>query len=249
MIPVTRPDKPKELTEELQKELTEKFKITGERVWNVPFLTKALLDMSHSKCVYSECRLQEEGKHMEVEHYLPKEKYKDKVMEWTNLLPANKKCNGVKGDHDTLAEPIINPCVDIPKEHLIFKYYRFYHKTEKGNITIKVTAINDREHFVKKRIEIGDKVLEEAARLNEWFEELVSGAAHTTRQVGNRITQLIAIMIEAKPEVEYSSTVATVLIHCPHYKRIKEILESRKEWTDELQKLHDGMAEIAFDTE
>jgi len=247
MIPFNRTDKPGELTADLQRELTDRFKATGESVWNIPFLKKALLEMSGYKCAYSECRLQEEGKYMEVEHFLPKEKYKDDVMEWDNLFPANKKCNVAKGDLDVNVYPIINPCVHTPRKHLILKNYRFYYKTELGKNTIDAVALNDREHFVKKRFKIGDKVHSDVSDLKDWFEVYFSGNDNSAIRLRNKRNKLVAIMEETRPEYEYSATVATVLIHDAHYLRIKEILEVRNEWTAELQALDDGMSEIAFD--
>lgn len=247
MINVTRIEKPIELTEELQADLTDKFKATGESVWSKDFLKTALLKMTHFKCAYSECLLQEEGKYMEVEHFLPKERYKDLVLEWDNLLPANKKCNTTKGDLDVFAEPIINPCVHTPKKHLILKNYRFYHKTELGRRTIAATALNDREHFVKKRFEIGDKIQHDLVELREWFEQYFAGVDNSAIRLRNKITSFKAVLNESKPEFEYSATVATVLLHDDNYLRVREILLARWKWDEELRTLDERIAQVAFD--
>lgn len=249
MIPIRRTNIPKELTEELQKELTERFKNTGESVWNLPFLKTALLEMSHYKCVYSESKLQQEGKYMEIDHFLPKEKYKGEVLTWENLLPVNKKCNATKSNHDTGVEPILNPCRgDVPKEHLLFRLYRFYPKTELGKRTIEITALNDRFHFLNKRAEIGAKVIEVIANIWEEFEELRLKSYKPVRSLRRKRQKLILLLQEAQPQVEYSATVATILIHDTDYQNIKRLLQDLNEWNDELEVLQQNMLEIAFDS-
>lgn len=125
MIKLRPATAPPELTEELIQSLTDEYKATGKAVWQKAFFGKALLSSSHNKCCFSECRLNEEGKYDEVEHFHPKSLYPDEVVVWTNLLPISKACNIAKSDHDTKSEPIINPYTDDPKDHIYIKGYRF----------------------------------------------------------------------------------------------------------------------------
>jgi len=115
MIKLDRTPKPVELTAELQVTLTDEFKSTGKSVWNVDFIKKGLLVFSNDKCCYCEANINEESKYLEVEHFHHKDTYKDEVLEWENLLPSCKKCNGTKNDHDTKLEPIIDPSKIDPK--------------------------------------------------------------------------------------------------------------------------------------
>ncbi len=50
-----------------------------------------------AKCAYCERTPNEGGGYLEIEHFLPKETYPDKVFELDNLLPACKQCNTCKG--------------------------------------------------------------------------------------------------------------------------------------------------------
>jgi 5-methylcytosine-specific restriction endonuclease McrA len=118
MIKLDRTPKPIELTAELQDKLTDEFKLTGKSVWNIDFIKKGLLDYSNNKCCYCETNIKEESKYLEVEHFHHKGKYKDEVLEWDNLLPSCKKCNGTKNDHDTILEPIIDPSIIDPKKNI-----------------------------------------------------------------------------------------------------------------------------------
>jgi len=95
MIKLELPQKPTELTAKLQAQKTTEFINSGKKkkVWGMEWLKKAVLEMSFGKCCYTEIRLNEESKYMEIEHFYPKSKYPKKVLEWGNLLPSCKKCN------------------------------------------------------------------------------------------------------------------------------------------------------------
>ncbi len=97
MIKLTLPPRPTFLTDEKVEDLTSLFKTDrNKRVWNIPALKSALLEMSYGKCAFSEVRLNVEGKYMQVEHFYPKSKYQEKVMECGNLLPCINVCNSRK---------------------------------------------------------------------------------------------------------------------------------------------------------
>lgn len=89
MIKLDRTPKPVELTTKLQKELTTEFKLTGNQ-FEFRLYQKGLLDFSNNKCCYCEANIKEESKYLEVEHFHHKDKYKDEVLEWKNLLPSCK---------------------------------------------------------------------------------------------------------------------------------------------------------------
>jgi len=99
---------------------------------------KAQLDgVFHGKCAYCEWRY-EGGSYFEVEHYRPKSHYYWLAAEWSNLLPACKRCNNGKRTKFPLADPrkqarrkgeerrekplLLNPCNPKlnPQDHLLF---------------------------------------------------------------------------------------------------------------------------------
>jgi hypothetical protein len=49
--------------------MTAQYLATGTSVWNFDELKEALLWTSYGKCAYCECRLSEESKYVEVEHF------------------------------------------------------------------------------------------------------------------------------------------------------------------------------------
>lgn len=160
MISLKAIPKPTELTNKVVQELTARYKKEGSAVWRKKYITDALLEMSANKCCYCECKIMEASTYLEVEHFHPKSLYPDEVVAWKNLLPSCKRCNGKKGDHDTKKEPIIHPVRDNPKSHLTWKNYRLYSKTKLGDDTIGVIYLNDRNHLVTTRFDIGDKLME-----------------------------------------------------------------------------------------
>lgn len=78
-----------------------------------------LISSSNGKCAFCEC-IPSEGGNVEVEHYKPKSLYPSLTFEWENFLPACHRCNGDKLDHDTGAEPIVNPYEVDPVDYFYF---------------------------------------------------------------------------------------------------------------------------------
>lgn len=58
-----------------------------------------LARLGHGKCVYCESAL-EVTDYFEVEHYVAKSVAPDLAFEWTNFLPACRRCNNAKGEQD-----------------------------------------------------------------------------------------------------------------------------------------------------
>ena len=102
MIKLTRLSPPKELTAEKVAKFTKQYQEKGTAVWQKPYIKERLMEMSHQKCAYCESPLvPAESQYMEVEHFWPKKPFSNKVVEWENLLPSCKTCNGKKGEHRT----------------------------------------------------------------------------------------------------------------------------------------------------
>lgn len=159
MIKITRPVSPEELVRR-KDELTQEFKDTKKPVWKKRFITAPLLKMSNDKCVFCECKLGEEGKYMQVEHFHHKKLYEDEVVDWNNLLPICLRCNSHKLDHDTYLYPIIDPTRIDPKNHLEFYKYRILGKDDIGNLTVEVFDLNNTTEIATPRFQVGNALLE-----------------------------------------------------------------------------------------
>ena len=245
MIKLTPEPRPNELTDELVEQLTTRFKADNSlRVWNRNSIKDALLRMSHGKCCYCECNITEESKYMEVEHFRCKSIYQNEVLLWSNLLPACKRCNIAKGDHDVEMEPIIHPAVDDPREHLTFRLYRFYGKTGKGITTClpSVLNLNDHHRLQIKRFEIGSEIKK---RLDD-LEEQINDGLSTHRQWLRVANNLKGIMRQGLPTEEYAATVSTEILREDSYEVIKAALTTQNLWDEDFQMLEDELSKIAY---
>lgn len=100
-----------------------------------------LFESTYRKCAFCEGFPEDNG-NIEVEHFHPKSLYPAEAFSWENFLPCCRKCNGAKDAHDTKNEPIINPFINNPEDHLaISSSLRVIGKDEIGSKTIEVCGL------------------------------------------------------------------------------------------------------------
>jgi len=227
------------------KRLTDEFKATKASVWNFEALKNALLATSHGKCAYCECDLTKESNYMEVEHFRDKDSYADDVVNWSNLLPSCKRCNGSKGTHDVLAEPIVNPYDVDPKDHFQFRLYRLRSKTPVGEESLGVLDLNNSSRAVVIRFEIGEKIHESLERAYEILNAYQKKVATRTK---NRLVGTVGkILLECQPSSEYAATAASVLHSDAVYAKLADEMKKLSLWDPELADLHARSREVALD--
>lgn len=232
MIKLELPDKPAKLTDEKEAQLVAEYKATGKSVWRASYITDPLLEMTHSKCAFSEQRLNTLSAYMEVEHFKCKDLYADEVVRWGNLLPVCKKCNTTKGSLDVSCTPIINPMCDNPKDYLYVKVFRYYPKNVKGENTIVATALNDHDHFETPRYEIGEYITEILEA--NWD---VLKVADTDRQP-RAIVGIKKALSSCRSAHSFSAVLSTfVLYELPVYKEIENYLRDIGLWDDEFEEI------------
>ncbi|WP_431205265.1 hypothetical protein ACQ86E_10160 [Bradyrhizobium betae] len=238
MIRVQRPPCPDELTAIKIQELTAEYLADRNKaVWNKPYIRKALLAMSHNKCVYCEARIDEESKYMEVDHYYCKDRHPTMVVEWTNLLPACKRCNVNKGSYDIDSDgELVDPTRDDPRHHLILINYRLRGRDDKGRRVVEYTYLNETNRSVRARFEIGSSVSEAIERLAILAEECLASRSDR-RRLGQLERGMLALLEEAKPTSEYSATAATILASLPEYRDVKNGLQTLGRWSQEMESL------------
>lgn len=244
MIQLKAAPPPVELTAELVQTLTDEYKATDTAVWKKPFIEKALLAMSSGKCAYCECRVTEESKYMEVEHFFPKDIFPEKVVLWDNLLPSCKRCNGHKSAHNPEIEPIIHPVSDNPKEHLDFRAYRFYGKTAIGKLSIEVLVLNDRDRIQQPRFLVGSKTKEKLDDLEIKTSDFLEN--RTPIRQRRILASFKNLLREGLPSQEFSATVATEILREDSFHFVKKELAALGLWDDELAELEIELARIAF---
>ncbi|OKP85838.1 HNH endonuclease [Paenibacillus sp. P32E] len=235
MIKVERIESPTKLTVEKRKELTEEYLMTSNNVWNQDYIKKALLKMSNNKCIFCECRLGEESKYIEVEHFHPKSLYPEEVVDWENLLPICKRCNGLKRDHDTKLVPIINPTLIDPREHLTIKKYRFFSKDELGKKTIGVLSLNDSDRLFLPRVTIGNAISDILDGLGKWVGKIKDNS--TIEDQNELICKIRNLLKSCQPDAEYSTICSYALFEDDNYYGIKDFMQEIKIWNDDLVNL------------
>lgn len=119
-------------------------------------IKNSLFDSSLQKCAFCETKPGESG-NIEVEHFAPKSIYPTMTFKWENFLPACRKCNESKDDHDTIKEPIVNPYDLDPEEVFHYKDIKISANDnlykEIGELTIKVCGLNS-VRLLKPRADI-----------------------------------------------------------------------------------------------
>lgn len=247
MIKIIRTPRPAELTDETIRELTQEFKKDSSRpVWRKSYLSEALRDMSNAKCCFCEMKLIEEGKHLNIEHYHPKSKYPDEVVQWDNLLPSCNRCNSNKHTHDTYVVPIIDPTKVDPKDSLYFRNYRLFPKDGLGKATIDILCLNDTHELCLPRYKIGNAIQEKLGDLHEIIVSCDIENPRDTKKLNRVRTGIRQLLSEANPQSEYSALAATVILNDTNYHIIKSTLCESKFWSTELDMLERGATEIAL---
>lgn len=245
MIRLNRGECPKELTDEAKAELTNLYIQNKDRdVWNSPKIKKpikeALMEMSNSKCAYCECVLGIESKDVTIDHFLPKSKHEELVVEWENLLPSCLRCNRNKRDNE---EALVNPCMDRPIEFIALDKGNLFRlkgiDPEKiGKNTIRVIGLNDIERVMKARMGEWEDIHE---KMEEIYEDLLDAGYQKKYK-----TRFEKIMQKCTAENSYAAIKATNMLNDELYFRIKDLFMENNVWKSKLQELENELKSIAL---
>ncbi|QNG99910.1 HNH endonuclease [Pseudomonas sediminis] len=190
-------------------------------------IKNVLFQSSLQKCAFCETKPGESG-NIEVEHFAPKSIYPELAFKWENFLPACRKCNGSKDDHDTLNNPIINPYDTNPEE--IFHYNDIQiaandaHE-EIGKLTIRVCGLNS-VRLMKPRADILVSLHSFSQALDEAIRDYEEAATDIKKQHRKRkIREAVeAIEVLANPSEKFSGFCKEYLKKCAAYHEAKSIV-------------------------
>jgi len=106
-------------------------------------IKSSLFSSSFRKCAFCETFPEDSG-YLEIEHFHPKAKHPEKTFQWENFLPCCRTCNGKKGQHDTVKEPILNPYDVNPDDFLEVDFLKLKAKNNNGiaSRTLKICGLN-----------------------------------------------------------------------------------------------------------
>lgn len=236
MIKLERNFTPEFFNQENVTELTEKFKNDETAVWQHPEVKSACLKLSNNKCAFCEVKLEEASTYIEVEHFKDKKTYPDDVIQWDNLLPSCRNCNGSKQRHDVMEHPIINPCLHVPSDHLFLRGYRIKGKTPLGNETVETLNFNHRDHKFIPRCKAGEVIDQSIDDAVDKLEEYLQAPHHRRK---NKLMNLVeALLNECQRTAPFAAVSATVLHSSEDYAMLRQNLIFHNLWTDYMQELH-----------
>lgn len=242
MIKLNLPPKPAELSQN-EEALKEVFRNdTKSTPWKKSYIVIPLLEMTHDKCAYSEVKINEESKYMEIDHFKHKKKYPEYVVEWGNLLPSCKTCNTSKGAWDVVENPIINPLIDDPREHLSMSGFRLQAISPLGQNTLDAIDLNNTDQFVIPRCSDACNV---ASFLESEFNLLQN--ADTARKKHVHLNHLKSILDKCGPEHAFSASISNYIVYYwKPYPEIKKYLKENRFWDDEFAKITKLLESIAL---
>ncbi|MVW87847.1 HNH endonuclease [Pseudomonas sp. PB101] len=192
-------------------------------------IKEGLVESSGEKCAFCESKPGESG-NIEVEHFLPKSIYPSLTFEWGNFLPSCRKCNGSKSDHDTGADPIVNP-YDIDPDS-VFYYRDIQIKAIGDNVlgetTIRVCGLNS-VRLMRPRAEILVALHDFSESIREAIEDYRS--CTTELQRTNRARKIYEsierIELISSRDERYSGFCKSYLQACEPYCEAKKLIAER----------------------
>lgn len=190
--------------------------------------------MSNRKCAYCETLLSEESKYMEVEHYRPKNIYPDLVVEWTNLLPSCKGCNGKKSDYDTGIFDFVHPVDDNPKDHLtihLSKPTTFVRGIdEKGKHFVRQIGLNDYDRLRKPRIKAVYDIIK---RLEDIHDLLTHSNLQSNSSSSKKIQRkMTALLSGLHPRSNYSAYKASAILKHSNWQKTYNLMVQNNLWNE-----------------
>ncbi|MCL2642610.1 MAG: hypothetical protein FWD52_03740 [Candidatus Bathyarchaeota archaeon] len=241
-----------------------------------PYIRTELFKISNSKCAYCETKLDREYE-QQIEHYQCQDNHKNKVMEWTNLLPACNACNTSKNlnhkrDHCkwntqkicVVKQVIINPMDDYPQKHLCYSSERMLlrGKDEKGEKTVDSLSLNPK-HTILNPSSIDKKNATNFSRLHKlvlstvssFVKELDKSIAKNKvdEQTKMDLLKNVDELIEyTSPNGEDSAKFASAIFQHIQYGTIKPKVESTHIFDEinlltKIDQLENNVKDAAFD--
>jgi len=131
---------------------------SARRGYREAVVKQAIVEETCDKCAYCETKVTH-SQYGDVEHIRPKAVYPELLLDYDNLTLACRKCNGQKLDYDDPDEPLLNPYVDEPRDHLMSMgaLVRHVFGDRRAETTVAVVGLN-RPGLVERRDERIQKV-------------------------------------------------------------------------------------------
>lgn len=235
MIRLVRPQPPAVLTAAFVGTNTARFIADETAVWNVDEIKTALSDMSGGKCAYCEVRLGEGATYLEVEHFFAKSHHSHRVLDWSNLLPACRRCNGKKSDWDVAlpGQMMVDPVLVNPSAHIrLDEAYRPIGLTQEGENAVIEVNLDDITRLGVMRYRLGETFKRKLEDLHIRYADLPPTA--TTRQRRDVIRKIKEALEKCRNDQPFSAVMATVLTRSADYAALKVAMIAAGDWDAQL---------------
>lgn len=217
--------------------LTKNYKANNNNhVWQHKDVKDACLNLSDKKCAYCEVILNQKSTYLEVDHFKHKDKNPDDVIQWENILPSCRHCNGTKNDHDVVIEPIINPAIDNPADHLYLKAFRLKGRDPLGDMTVEALNLNDSEHFVTERCKVGTFIAEQIEVAEEKLQNFMASPIPARKRILNKVIK--ALLNQCQKNSLFSAVSSATLHDSEEYATIRMVMITNDIWTTQFEELH-----------
>lgn len=236
MIGLVRPHAPAVLTHAFVAAGVARFVRDGSSVWNIGDIKIALSNMSGGKCAYCELGLGEGAAYLEVEHFFAKNHHPHRVLDWTNLLPACRRCNGKKNDWDVAVpgQMIVDPVLMAPATHIrLDEAYRPVGLTPEGETAVVEIGLDDICRLGVMRYKLGETFKRKVEELHVSYTTLPAAATvKKRRSVVRKVKAAIEMCGRDQP---FSAVMATVLMRSADYSALKVAMMAAGDWDADLQ--------------
>ena len=227
-------------------ELTQLYKSNNTHVWQNQDVKDACLTLGNNKCAYCEVILNQKSTYLEIDHFKHKDDYPDDVIEWSNLLPACRHCNGTKSDHDVVAEPIIDPAVNNPADYIYLKAYRLKGRNPLGVMTVDVLNLNDSEHYVTERCKVGTLIEESIETAEKKLKNYQESLIPARKRELNKIVR--ALLNQCQKNALFSAVSSATLHDSEEYATIRSTMETLDIWSEQFEELHQNSLGLRLPT-
>lgn len=227
-------------------ELTQLYKSNNTHVWQNQNVKEACLMLGNNKCAYCEVILNQKSTYLEIDHFKHKDYYPDDVIEWNNLLPSCRHCNGTKSDHDVVVEPIINPAVDNPADYIYLKAYRLKGRNPLGVMTVEVLNLNDSEHYVMERCKVGTFIEESIEKAEEKLKNYLDSPIPARKRELNKIIR--SLLNQCQKSALFSAVSSATLHDSKEYATIRSTMEALDIWSEQFEGLHQNSLALRLPT-
>ena len=113
-------------------------------------IKEAIRAETHEKCAYCESKIS----HVhpgEIDHIFPVSRRPDLCVDWDNLTLVCSECNRRKSDYYNEEEPLVNPYVNEPSDHLIFFGPMVLHRDKMGFRTTRQIGLSRTQLIERKQ--------------------------------------------------------------------------------------------------